>query len=171
ADFRSNPQVARRIEAFFEEDPDEEFVDDQLLRPLEREDVESFAWTLAWAPAEAGTRFLDVHHWRTVTSTTPAVMELVFRHGLQDLDLRALFDQHRPFTRRLAGVWRDAAATPSGLLVRGLRYRSRLPPPWHCWALWEPLPLDSSESSTEPLTIDHPHLRAAARKLGVQLAE
>jgi hypothetical protein len=80
-------------------------------------------------------------------------------------------DERRDFTRRLAQLWRQAATTASGQVsIRGLRFMSRLPPAWICWALWEPLPLDLSLQTMELVTIDHPAFRAAARKLGVGLA-
>ena len=87
--------------------------------------------------------------------------------GLQAFDRRAILDERRHFTRRLAGVWRSAAVLGSGdLLIQGLRFRSRLPPAWICWALWDPLPLDASTARQERVMIKHPALRAAARKLG-----
>ena len=87
--------------------------------------------------------------------------------GLQAFDRRAILDERRHFTRRLAGVWRSAAVLGSGdLLIQGLRFRSRLLPAWICWALWDPLPLDASTARQERVMIKHPALRAAARKLG-----
>jgi hypothetical protein len=173
ADFRLNPTAVARIENFFDDEPDPEYVDDQLLRVLDRDDIESFGWSLAWAPCRSGVRALDVHHWKTATTTAPAAMELLIRYGLHDLDLPALLDIRRSFTRRLAGLWRAASTTATGaLMVCGLRYRSRLlPANWFCWALWEPVPVDAAAARIEEITIDHPALRRAARLLGVALAE
>jgi hypothetical protein len=170
-DFALNPAAAVRIEAFFAAEPDEEFADDQLLRALDADDIDALDWTLAHAGAEGSARFLDVNHWRTHVETAPGAIELLLQFGLRALDRRALLDERRNFTRRLAGLWRSAAFDASDEpVVHGLRYRSRLPPAWSCWALWEPLPLDLSEVISERVTIEHPSLRAAARKLGVQLA-
>lgn len=171
-DFALNPRAAVRIEAFFESGPDSEFVDDQLLRPLDRSDIESFNWTLASAPSHSGAKLLDVNHWRTHRATLPAIGYLLVQFGLAGFDRRAILDERRNFTRRLAGLWRSAVTSESGeLLIRGLRFRSRHPPAWMCWALWEPLPLDVTKANKEAVTIDHPALRAAARKLGVELVE
>jgi hypothetical protein len=170
-DFALNPRAAFRIETYFEDDPDDEFIDDQLIRALDREDVESFNWVLAQAPSVPGVRLLDINHWRTHRATFPAVAQLLMKFGLRAFDRRALLDERRQFTRRLAGIWRAAATTGSGLLISGLRFKSRLPPEWICWALWEPVPLDAAEAQLEPVSIDHPALRSAARKLGVQLSE
>jgi RES domain len=171
ADFRLNTTAVARVEKFFDDEPDPEYVDDQLLRVLDRGDIESFGWSLAWAPCRSGVRALDVHHWKTATA--PAAAKLLIRNGLRDLDLPALLDIRRSFTRRLAGLWRAASTTATGqLMVCGLRYRSRLPPAnWFCWALWEPVPVDATASTTEAITIEHPALRSAARLLGVALAE
>ena len=167
-----NPQAAIRIEAFFESEPDEEFVDDQLIRPLDAADVESFNWVLTCAPADPEAKLLDVNHWQTHRATVPAVGQLLMHFGLQAFDRRAILDERRHFTRRLAGVWRSAAVLGSGdLLIQGLRFRSRLLPAWICWALWDPLPLDASTARQERVMIEQPALRAAARKLGVELAE
>jgi hypothetical protein len=171
-DFALNPPAAVRIEAFLESDPDDEFIDDQLLRPLDRADIESFNWTLASAPTQPGAKSLDVNHSKTHSATLPAVGRLLVQFGLRAFDRRAILDERRNFTRRLARIWRSAATSESGeLLIHGLRFRSRHPPAWMCWALWEPLPLDIANVSKEPLTIYHPALRAAARKLGIELAE
>jgi hypothetical protein len=169
-DFALNPKVGIRIEAFLEDEPDPEFVDDQLLRPLDREDIESFNWTLAYAPSDAAARFVDVNHWKTHSATLPAVGQLLLQYSLGAFDRRAILDDRRQFTRRLAGIWRSASEAASGRLVaQGLRFRSRLPPAWICWALWEPLPLVAEDQQKESVTIEHPALRAAARKLGVEL--
>jgi hypothetical protein len=52
----------------------------------------------------------------------------------------------------------------------GLRFTSRLPPAWECWALWEPLPLDEPVAQAEDVTFLTPALRTAADMLGVALA-
>jgi hypothetical protein len=57
------------------------------------------------------------------------------------------------------------------LLAAGLRFTSRLPPAWECWALWEPLGLDAENAELERVTIDPPQLRTAAAMLGVVLAQ
>lgn len=86
------------------------------------------------------------------------------------LDIRALADERRPFTRRLGAILRRAATTDAGeLRASGLRYDSRLPPRWECWALWEPLPLDADAVEVQRIDIETPALRAAAELLGVVL--
>jgi hypothetical protein len=172
ADFVLNIAAAVHVETFFVDEPDGEFVEDPVIRPLDRADVESFGWQLAHADSNTGMKFLDVNHWTTHVATAPAAAGLVAKFGIRALDRRALLDERRNFTRRLAGVWR-AAATPliGDRAIAGLRYRSRLPPAWICWALWDPLPIVIDSVTAEPVTIGHAALRSAARKLGVLLAE
>jgi hypothetical protein len=85
ADFAQNSGAAVRVEAYMADDPDPEHIDDQLLRPLHSQDVESFRWKLAWAPVESHARFLDVNHWRTHVGTAPAAVELLVLFGLRRL--------------------------------------------------------------------------------------
>ena len=74
------------------------------------------------------------------------------------------------FTRRLAGLfWEEAAAADGTLAAGGLRYESRLPPGWECWALWEPLALEPANAEIEQVHIEMPALRGAAELLGVWL--
>jgi len=80
-------------------------------------------------------------------------------------------DERRVVTRTLAGVYRaDATDESGGLLASGLRFTSRLPPAWECWALWEPLPLEEAAAEIEDVAFDTPALRTAAGMLGVALA-
>jgi hypothetical protein len=172
ADFVVNIDAAVRVEGFLVDEPDDAFAEDPLIRPLDQADVESSGWQLAHADSITGMRFLDVNHWTTHVATAPAVASLVARFGLRALDRRALLDERRNFTRRLAGVWKAAAATLDGeRTIAGLRYRSRLAPAWICWALWDPLPIVMDTVTAEPVTIRHAALRSAARRLGVLLAE
>jgi hypothetical protein len=170
AAFTLRPELAVRIEAFLEEEPDEEFVGDQLIPPLEAEDIQGLGWQLAWAPSKPSCDLLDLNHISSYLALTPAVIDLVFASGLRWFDRHAVLSEKRNFTRRVAGRIRESAQLPDGsLAISGLRYESRLPPAWECWALWEPLPLDTSEPDTETISIDHPALRRAARLIGVQL--
>lgn len=170
AAFALRIDLAVRIENFFEEPPDEEFAEEQLVPQLDAEDIEGLGWQLARAPPRGELPLLDISHPRTLVAITPGVLDLVVAYGLRWFDRHALLDERRNLTRRLAGRIRAAAERPDGsLTISGLRYESRLPPAWECWALWEPPPLDASEQVIEPLTIDHPAMRSAAHKLGVLL--
>lgn len=130
AAFVFNPRVARRIETFLESEPDAGAGPEELSPSLDRQTVESFNWLLAWAPAEPDTRFIDLWHWRTCAALLPAVAQLLRRFNLGALlDVRALSDERRGFTRRLAGILRAAATDSDGELhAAGIRYNSRLPP-------------------------------------------
>ncbi len=155
-----------------ESEPDEEYVGDTLAVRLDAEDIESFGWQLACAPAAEQGSAIDITHPRTFVAVFPRVVALLPKYGLKAFDRSALLETERDFTRELAGVYRAAATAPDGtLLTGGLRYESRLPPSWECWALWDPLPLDTSSKTVEPVSIDTPALRAAAAQLGVVLAE
>ena len=72
----------------------------------------------------------------------------------------------------MAGICRADATDPAtgGLLGAGLRFTSRLPPAWECWALREPLPLQVEAATMDDVTTDTPALRRAAGLLGVALA-
>ncbi len=59
----------------------------------------------------------------------------------------------------------------ASLLASGLRFTSRLPPAWECWALWEPPPLDEAGAQIEDVTFDTPAPHTAADMLGVALAQ
>lgn len=101
----------------------------------------------------------------------PAAAAYSAPYGIKRFDRRTLLDERRYVTRTLAGLYpRDATDPATGeLLAAGLRFTSRLPPAWECWALWEPLPLDVGAADIEDVTIDKPELRAAAAMLGVVL--
>ena len=170
APFMPNVSAVHRIEAFLEDEPDPEFADDYLQPTLDAADIDSFGWLLAHAPAEPGRRFIDVWHPATAVALFPRAASLLKHFGLHVLDIRALADERRPFTRRLGALIRDSATTEAGeLRASGLRYDSRLPPRWECWALWEPLPLDADEPEIQRVHIDTPPLRTAAELLGVVL--
>ena len=176
-DFVYSEAAAVAVDSFLESEPDDEFRED-LFHPLTEDDVEGFGWTLAHAPATAG-QLIDTTHWSTSLATAPYAVRIL-RQLRPDLDprrLRRLFDRHlllapwRPFTRSLAGIWHKESQDAFGnLRARGLRFTSRLPPAWECWALWEPLCIDETAVTTEPVTIDTAALRSAAGKLGVFLA-
>jgi len=171
AAFVFNPRVARRIETFLQSESDAGAGPEDLSPALDRETVESFNWVLAWAPAEPDARFIDLWHWKTCAALLPSVGRLLRQFGLGTLlDVRALTDERRGFTRRLAGILRAAATDTVGQrLAAGIRYNSRLPPRWVCWALWEPLALNLDQAEIAPVTIDTPELRSAANMLGVIL--
>jgi RES domain len=170
AAFMPNVAAVRRIESFLDDEQDPEYGEDYLDIGLDAEDVESFGWLLAQAPANPAARFIDVWHPATVVALFPRAASLLAAFGLKVLDRRALADERRGFTRRLGGLMRaDATAEDGELGAAGLRYESRLAPGWECWALWEPLPLDADEASVERVGIDTPALRRAAELLGVVL--
>jgi hypothetical protein len=116
-------------------------------------------------------RFIDIWHWRTPLAAVPLLGQLLREFDLK-LDRRAVLDERRGFTRRLAGLLRGAA-TPNGErpTADGLRFESRLPPGWECWALWEPVPIDPRTVDVDRVAIDTPALRNAAAMLAVALAE
>lgn len=170
--FALRPSVVREIEAFFLEEPDEDFVDDDLAGGLERHDIEDLNWKLAWVPVEPGTEAIDITAPRTMIAALPGVRALLRGYGIPSFDRAALLSTKRGFTRRLAGYMHEQALDGDGaLLATGLRYESRLPPGWECWALWEPLPIRAGEAAIETVSIDHPVLRSAAAMLGVPLLD
>jgi hypothetical protein len=170
AHFMPNVSAVQRIEAFLEAEPDPELAEDYLEASLEAADIESFGWILAHAPAAPACRFIDVWHPATAVGLFPRAASLLKEFSLHVLDVRALADERRPFTRRLGALLRESATSASGeLRASGLRYDSRLPPRWECWALWEPLPLNADASDIQRVHIDTPALRTAAQLLGVVL--
>jgi hypothetical protein len=173
AAFALSSRVAIRIERFLQGDPDPGAGPEDLSPSLDRETVDSFSWVLAWAPADRAARFIDLWHWRTCGALLPSVARLLARFDLGILlDVHALSDERRAFTRRLAGILRGAATDSNGRLhAAGIRYSSRLPPRWVCWALWEPLALDRDQADVNPVTIDTPALRKAAEMLGVVIRD
>jgi hypothetical protein len=169
-DFKFNSAAVVRIEAFLASEVDEGF-DEDYFRPLTAEDVESFDWKLAHAPADSDVRFVAVDHWRTYNAVAPKAARALVRYGIKRFDRRTLLDERRYITRTLAGLYRRDATDPvtGELLAAGLRFTSRLPPAWACWALWEPLALDAAEAEIARVTIDTPQLRTAAAMLGIVL--
>ncbi len=170
-DFAYSAATAQRIEAFLLGDPDPGF-DEDYQRPLRAEDIEGFGWRLAHAPAEMRARFIDVDSWRTYLAAAPRAIPALARCGVRRLDRRTLLDERRHVTRTMAGVWRrDATDEETGdLRAAGLRFTSRLPPAWECWALWEPLALHADQATAEDVTIHTSALRRAADMLGVAVA-
>lgn len=79
---------------------------------------------------------------------------------------------HAPTTPRATFIdvddWRTYPLSGE-LRAAGLRFTSRLPPAWECWALWEPLPLEAANAEIEAVTIDTPQLRTAAAMLGIAI--
>jgi hypothetical protein len=170
ADFMPNVAAILRVEAFLEDEPDPEVAEDYLEAGLDATDIDSFAWLLAHAPADPAGQFIDVWHPATAVALLPRAAYLLRKFRLSALDRRALADERRGFTRRLGALIRDDALGGDGeLRAAGLRYESRLPPAWECWALWEPLALDAEEARVERVGIDTPALRRAAQLLGVAL--
>ena len=170
AAFMPSVSTVRRIESFLTEEPDPEHADDYLDVGLDADDIESFGWLLAHAPAAPSARFVDIWHPLTVIAVFPRAVSLLAAFGLKVLDRRALADERRGFTRRLGALVRAAATSEDGELgAAGLRYESRLAPGWECWALWEPVPVDAGEASVERVGIEIPALRRAAELLGVVL--
>ena len=70
-DFALKPTAVRRIEAFLESEPDEEYVGDTLAVRLDAEDIESFGWQLACAPAAEQGSAIDITHPRTFVAVFP----------------------------------------------------------------------------------------------------
>jgi hypothetical protein len=169
-DFVFCSAAARRVEAFLVDEPDEGF-DENYHRPLFADDIDAFRWKLAHAPAHADCRLIDVDHWRTYLAAAPKALPALTRYGITRLDRSTLLDRRRSVTRTLAGIYRQDATDPltAELRAAGLRFTSRLPPAWKCWALWEPLPLDPAAAEIDDVTIHTPELRHAADMLGVAL--
>jgi hypothetical protein len=167
-DFRFNAEAVVRIEAYLESEPDEG-IDEDYLRELTAEDVEGFNWKLAHAPATVDATLIDIDDWRTYIAVAPKAIPALLRYGSKRFDRSTVLDERRYVTRTLAGLYREDAtdALSGALRAAGLRFTSRLPPAWECWALWEPLPLDAGNAEIERVTIDTPQLRTAAAMLGV----
>jgi hypothetical protein len=87
-DFRFNPAAVVRIEAYLDSEPDEGF-DENYFRPLTREDVESFNWSIAHAPALEAV-LVDVDHWRTYIAVAPKTLPALLRYGIKRFDRRTL---------------------------------------------------------------------------------
>ena len=168
--FAYNAAAARRIETFLLSEPDAGY-DEEYQHPLNEDDIDGFRWRLAHAPAEPEARLIDIEHPRTYLAAAPKALGALFRYGIKRLDRHTLLDERRYVTRTMAGVYRSDAVDPvtGELRASGLRFGSRLPPGWECWALWEPLPLDVTAAETKDVTIHTPALRRAASLLGVAL--
>jgi RES domain len=167
--FIPQPEAVLEIEEFLEAEPDAAFLDDDLTSGLDRSDIAKIGWKLAWAPSDPQARVFDVTSRRTWIALLPSIASIVRAVGLP-LNKAALKSSRRGVTRRVAGTLYEASRDDDGdILVHGIRYESRRPPAWECWALWEPLPLNVGEATVEDVTIDHPALRSAAAKLGVPL--
>jgi len=171
-DFALNPAAAVRVDAFLEGEPDPEFADDELTARLSAADVQGFRWLLAHARAGHGRDLIDLWHPQTAVALFPRISGLLRQFSLR-LDRRALLDERRGFTRRLATHIRRTVTLRDGEpAAAGIRFESRLPPGWECWALWEPLPLDvTAPPTSQRVGIDTPALRLAAEQLGVVLGE
>jgi hypothetical protein len=173
AQFSRNPAVVAKIEGFLLSSPDEEFLDDSLATGLTADEIVALGWKLAHAPANPNAEVLiDVEHWRTFRSLALPMLRAFakFAVSLRAFDRHSLLAETRRSTRIMAGVYRQAATTDAGeLTLYGLRYRSRLPPAWECWALWQPLPVETTSVESTDLTIDDLYLRTAAAQLGVVL--
>jgi RES domain len=167
--FIPRPEAVLEIEEFLEGEPDEEPGDDDLTSGLNRTDISMIGWKLAWAPSDPEGRAFDVTATRTWVSLLPSIASILRAVGLP-LNRAALKSSRRGVTRRIAGKLYEASrGDDGGLRASGIRYESRRPPAWECWALWEPLPLNIADATVEEVTINHPALRSAAAKLGVPL--
>jgi hypothetical protein len=167
-DFVFNTAAVVRIEAFLESEPEPGF-DEDYHRPLRSEDIKAFVWKLGHTPAQDAL-LIDVEHWRTYLAAAPRALPALGRYGIKRFDRHTLLDERRYITRTLAGVYRADSTDEHGeLLASGLRFTSRLPPAWECWALWEPPPLDAAVVQIEDVTFDTPALHTAADMLGVAL--
>lgn len=168
--FALNPEAVANAEAFLDGEPDPEFADDTLATGLTEEDVEALSWRLWSAPAEHGSSCIDMDSPRTYLALLPRVPQLLKEFGLRAFDRRALLDERRNFTRQLADSVRASVTDTDGRVsAQGLRYSSRLPPAWECWALWDPVPVRTYAARYEPVSIHMPAFRSAAAQLGVVL--
>lgn len=169
AQFALDPELAVEIEDFLEGEPDG-FAADNLVAGLSRDQVEQLNWKLAWASSDREARAIDIAARRTQLAVLPGIGGLLRAFGFPGLDAAALRTSQRAFTRQVAGYLHQAAQDENEeLRACGIRYESRLPPAWECWALWQPLPLDVDLGKIEEVTIDHPAFRNAAALLGVPL--
>lgn len=156
-DFAFNTAAVVRIESFLESEPEPGF-DEDYQRPLHPDDIKAFGWKLGHAAARE-TRLIDIDHWRTYLAAAPHALPALGRYGVKRFDRHTLLDERRHITRTLAGVYRlDATDEHGELLASGLRFASRLPPAWECWALWEPPPLETAGAHIEDMTFDTPAL-------------
>lgn len=170
SDFTIKKGIALEIEQFLESEPDEEFADERLVSGLNREQVEQLNWKLAWAPTHPEAKIIDISARRTQIAILPGITGLLRAFGFRGLDSATLKTRRRAFTRQVAGYLHQVAEDEAGgLAAFGIRYESRLPPAWECWALWLPLPLDVEGAKIEDVTFDHPALRTAAALLDVPL--
>jgi RES domain len=168
-DFVLSTAAVVHIEAFLRSEPEPGF-DEDYHHPLRADDIKAFGWKLGHAPAR-DARLIDVDHWRTYLAAAPHALPALGRYGINRFDRRMLLDERRYITRTLGGIYRADAADEYGeLLASGLRFTSRLPPSWECWALWEPVPLEETAAQIEDVTFNTPALRTAADMLGVALA-
>jgi hypothetical protein len=169
-DFKFDAAAVALIEAYLEGEPDAGH-DEDYLRVLTARDVEAFEWKLAHAPAASDARLIDVEHWRTHSAVAARALRALLRYGVERIDRATLLDERRYVTRTLAGLHRDEATDPAtgALRAQGLRFTSRLPPAWECWALWDPRPLHASAATVAEVTTDTPPLRSAAALLGIPL--
>jgi hypothetical protein len=172
AEFGLNPEAVIEIGEFLETDPDDEFADDDLGGGLDARKVDELGWKLAWAPVDPAAEVIDITNYRTFIAAVGGLRDFLRHFGIRSFDRGALLGPRGAFTRSVAGYFRSEAAADNGSLrAVGLRYESRLPPSWECWALWEPLAIDPSEVRVETITIDTPELRSAAAMLGVPLLD
>lgn len=169
-DFVFSASAAVRVEAFLESDPEPGF-DETYQRPLDADDVAAFGWKLAHADVDRVLPFIDVDDWRTYLAAAPRAVPALAVYGVKRFDRHTLLDERRYVTRTMAGVfYKDAADSQTGEpRAGGLRFTSRLPPAWECWAVWGSLAI-RGEPELVAVTIDTPQLQQAADMLGVALA-
>lgn len=143
-DFALNVAAVLEVESFLSEAPDEEY-EEELTSGLDAEAIRSLEWTLTSVPSDPSARFIDVQAGATFIAVAGAVLRALRVLGIRRFDRATLLDERRSVTRRIAGVIRSVATDEeSGNLgAQGIRYLSRLPPAWECWAVWEPLPFDA----------------------------
>jgi hypothetical protein len=172
AEFAYNAAAAVRIETFLDGDADPEH-DRDYQRPLDEADILAFEWKLASASADTESVFIDVDNWRSYLAVAPKAIPAVARLGITRWDRSVLLSARRSVTRTLAGIWKAEAVDPftHELRASGLRFTSRLPPAWECWALWEPLAVVEEDREVVDVTIDLPELKLAAAMLGVALVD
>ena len=127
SNFALRPNVVREVEAFLREDPDEEFLDDDLAGGLDARDIANLDWKLAWAPVDGEAQVIDIAAPRTMIAALSGVRRLMRGYGIPSFDRAALLSTKRGFTRRIAGYLREEA-TDGKRLFAGRWLALREPP-------------------------------------------
>jgi hypothetical protein len=167
ARYRERTGLLDRIDSFLSQRPDPEY--DPLLSPgvVPAEFFER-RW-LGHAGVDPVVRFVDVDDPATHAAVDAALRRQLRAYGVRRVDRSTFLSPDRRVTRTIATRYHWLAQTPDHTAWRGLRYTSRLAAEWECWAIWQPSPLLESDLALEKVTREHPALRAAAARLGIQV--